>query len=153
MPGTHSKNDSHQTGSQPRSSVIVHRPSVRSLLIRRTESSCFKLSIVYLADILRSYAPTLLRSLQPRVSTYLPIAHPSAADIADIATLQSLEHEHEHECPGGLAVSAEHRVIMVRVRRRRAGGPGREREREGEKARAKGRRMEKEDTGRGRTPS
>lgn len=127
MPGTHSKNDSDQTGSQPRSSFIVHRsssvrPSVRSLLIRRTESSCFKLSIVYPAGILRS-----LRTLRPRVSTYLPTAHPSAADIADIATLQSLEHEHEHEheCPGGLAVSAEHRVIMIRVRRRRAGGPGR----------------------------
>lgn len=63
------------------------------------------------------------------MSTYQPTAHPSAADIADIAALQSLEHEHEHEheheCPGGLAVSAEHRVIMIRVRRRRAGGPGR----------------------------
>lgn len=69
MSGTHSKNDSDQTGSQPRSSFIVHRSSfivhrsssVRPLLIRRTESSCFKLSIVYrLSGILRSlrsYAP------------------------------------------------------------------------------------------------
>lgn len=80
MHGTHSKNDSDQTGSQPRSSFIVRpfvRPSVRSLLIRRTESSCssYLSSIVYLAGILRS-----LRTLRPRVSTYLPIAHPSAAD-------------------------------------------------------------------------
>lgn len=99
MSGTHSKNDSDHTGSQPRSSVIVHRSSfivrssVRSLLIRRTESSCFKLSIVYLAGILRSYAPTLLRSLRPRVSTYLPIAHPSAADIATLQSVSTSVHQ------------------------------------------------------------
>lgn len=125
-----------------RSSFIVHRSSFIVL---------FKLSIVYrLSGILRSYAPCA-PTLPTAPGVFLPIAHPSAADIADIATLQSLEHEHEHERPGCLAVSAEHRVIMIRVRRRRAVGPGRERE--GEKARAKGRRMEKEDTGRGRTPS
>lgn len=130
MPGTHSKNDSDHTGSQPRSSVIVHLSSfiVRSLLIRRTESSCFKLSIVYrLSGILRSLRTLrTLRTLRPRVSTYPSHTRPSAADIADIATLQSLEHEHEHEHerPGGLAVSAEHRVIMIRGRRRRAARVG-----------------------------
>lgn len=49
-------------------------------------------------------------------------------------------HEHEHERPGGLAVSAEHRVIMVRVRRRRAGGPGRV---GSEKARRPGRKEDR----------
>lgn len=73
-----------------RSSVIVHRSSFivhRSVLIRRTESSCFKLSIVYrLSGILRSYAP--YAPYGPGcLPTYQPHTRPSAADIA---TLQSL---------------------------------------------------------------
>lgn len=68
MPGTHFKNDSDQTGSQPRSSVIVHRssfivhrPFVRCSSAGRSRPvSSYLSSIVYLAGILRSlrsYAP------------------------------------------------------------------------------------------------
>lgn len=57
--------DSDQTGSQPRSSVIVHRPSVRPFVRCSSESSCssYLSSIVYRLSgtlrSLRSYAPTL----------------------------------------------------------------------------------------------
>lgn len=83
MPGTHFKNDSDQTGSQPRSSVIVYRSSfiVRSFVAHpsRPVQVIYRLSsIVYLASYASyaPYAPTLLTA--PGV--YLPIAHPSAAD-------------------------------------------------------------------------
>lgn len=110
-----------------RSSIVVHRPFiVRSSSVRCSSAgrsrpvSSYLSSIVYLASYApyAPYGPGCLPTYQPH--TRLPLI----ADIADIATLQSLEHEHEHECPGGLAVSAEHRVIMIRVRRRRAARVG-----------------------------
>lgn len=60
-----------------RSSFIVHRPSVRCSSAGRSRpvQVIYRLSSIWHPTLLRT-----LRSLRPRVSTYLPIAHPSAAD-------------------------------------------------------------------------
>lgn len=136
------KNDSDQTGSQPRSSVIGHRSSsVRPSVRCSSESSCssYLSSIVYrLSGILRTLRTLRsLRSLRPRV-VYLAIAHPSAADIA---TLQSVSTS----APARRSPYQRSRVIMIRGEEK-TGGREREDDRSGarrrESEKAKGRRME-----------
>lgn len=129
MSGTHSKNDSDQTGSQPRSSFIV-RSSVRSFGAHPPDGVVLFQVIYRLSSICHPTLPTL-PTLPTAPGVYLPTNRTPVCRCSAIG-------EHEHERRGGLAVSAEHRVIMIRVRRRRAGGPGRERE--GEKARRPGRK-------------
>lgn len=72
MPGTHSKNDSDHTGSQPRSSVIVHRSSsVRSFGAHPPDGVVLFQVIYRLSGILRSYAPYAL-TLPTAPGVYLP---------------------------------------------------------------------------------
>lgn len=146
MHGTHSKNDSDQTGSQPRSSVIGRRsssvrPSVRCSSAGRSRPVSSYLSSIWLASY-APYAPTLPTA--PGV--YLPTAHPFAAALQSVSTSTSTSVPARRISGAqGYHDTGEEKTV---------GRPGSgARRREGEKARAKGRQMEKEDTGRGRTPS